>query len=206
VRDFLALEEQEIGHLVAGADLLLMMTDNFHAQARGNIVGLKYMVPTISAIVYPRGRCAEVTWDLAGVTPACIRCVTAGRYRAYAAGFSNEEGSNGATVFSAHLLNAVLGFLSLGILLRGTSCGFGGMMERLGSRNFMQIRMDPDFMIGESDVFGKFLGKRDSIFSFDSIWLRPDDPPAYEVCPDCHSTGDLRESAKYIGSTMPVVG
>jgi len=196
VGDFLEMSEEEVANFAKDADLLLFMTDNFRAQARGNLVSLKYCKPAIFAIVYSHGVAAEITYNYPGIT--------AGRYRAYANGFQDSIGSSGSTVFSAHLLNSILGFLSLGMLLKDTKKRFGDLIRRIGNRNFIQIRMDPDFTVMEKDVFGKYLGKKNSIFCYDAIWLPPDDPPAYECCPDCHSTGDLMKSNMLIGNTMPI--
>lgn len=208
VEDFLKMTDEEMARLTEGVDLILMMTDNFFAQARGNLVSLKHGIPTLFAIVYTNGEALEVTWNLPGVTPACHRCVTAGRYRAYSNGFRDEVGSSGATVFSGHFLNGVLGFLSLAILHRGRKNRFGTWMERAGQRNFLHVRLSPDFVLqgldGPNDLFGRHLGTGERVFCFDSLWTPPDDPPAYEHCPDCGSTGDLRSAGKHLESTLPV--
>lgn len=206
-RNFLEMTESDISNLVSDADLLLFMTDCFHAQARGNLVSLKHGKPALFAIVYTGGGVLEVTWNCPGVTPACHRCITAGRYQAYDAGFTDEIGSTGTTIFASHYLNCVIGHLSLSFLLRGTDSRFGNLVDRAGERNFLQLRLHPDFVVqtvdGPKDVFKRYLGDNRHTFCFDSIWLPPDDPPRYKVCPDCKSTGDLRDAKGRIQGTVP---
>ncbi|OGR07198.1 MAG: hypothetical protein A2511_12410 [Deltaproteobacteria bacterium RIFOXYD12_FULL_50_9] len=183
--------------------ILLVLTDNFEAQARGHRLGLQFGLPTICAQEYREGRGAEVTFTVPGVTPACHRCITASRYSAYLKeGYRNNVTSAGAPIFAAEMLNAVLGHILLAVAHHGTSHPrWGSMIDRLGSRNLIRVRMDPDFDQFFGDTFNKRLvgaKNSDCFFMLDSLFL-PQTPdfgqtPSRPVCPDCGGTGDLRYS------------
>ena len=45
--NLLTMSEAEIEQLMADADILLFMTDDFYAQTRGNLIALKFKIPAI---------------------------------------------------------------------------------------------------------------------------------------------------------------
>ncbi len=176
------------------------LTDNFWANARTHRLGLHFGLPTVCAQEYVEGRGAEVTYTVPGVTPACHRCITSSRYRAYLQeGYVNDVTSDEAPVFAAEILNGVLGHILLALTYHGTDHPrWGGVIDRLGCRNLIRIRMDPDF----DDHFGNTFEKRlrganevGSFFMLDSLFL-PQTPdmgqsPTRPRCPDCGGYGDL---------------
>jgi hypothetical protein len=184
--------------------LLLVLTDNFEAQARGHRLGLQFGFPTICAQEYHEGRGAEITFTVPGATPACHRCITASRYRAYLSeGYRNTITSHGAPIFAAQMLNAALGHILLAIAHHGTAHPrFGNLVARLGSRNLIFMRMDPDFdaFIGWPAFSRPLAGASDpaSFIMLDALFLAqsPDcgQNQTRPVCPDCGGQGDLRLS------------
>ena len=44
--------------------------------------------------------------------------------------------------------------------------------------------MDPDYMLGDTDIFGEVLGHDEQVFAFDSIW-QPGTSEHDPYCPDC---------------------
>ena len=183
--------------------ILLVMTDNFWAQARGHRLGLQFGLPTICAQEYSRGRGAEVTYTVPGVTTSCHRCITSSRYRAYLSeDFQNDVTSEGAPIFATEFLNAVIGHILLALIHHGTEHKrWGNMVTRLGNRNLIRLRMDPDF----DDYFGDTFGRRhkgaagaNSMFMLDSLFLpqTPDSGQSEDrpVCPDCGGTGNLMDA------------
>ncbi len=180
--------------------ILLVLTDNFEAQARGHRLGLQFGLPTICAQEYMEGRGAEMTYTVPGVTAACHRCITASRYRAYLAeGYKNDVTSEGAPIFAAEYLNATLGHLLLAIAHHGSNHPrWGNLISRLANKNLIRLRMDPDF----DQFFGNTFERRlsgaaaaESLVMFDALFL-PQSPDAGQtdnrpVCPDCGGTGDL---------------
>lgn len=132
------------------------------------------------------------------VTPACGRCILSSRYRAYLEeGFQNNVTSDGTPIFATTRLNALKGFIALAILHHGTDHPrWGGLLERIGNRNLLQIRMDPDLGL---KAFEKAFGGGDTarIFFDETVWLpqSPENPQnGYAACPDCGGTGNLRDA------------
>lgn len=188
--------------------LLCGLTDNFFAQARINALALHLGVPSLCAQVYQEGRGAEITFTYPGLTPACHRCILAARYQAFLAdGYRNQVTSHGTPIFATTRLNAIKGFLALALLhhrddppSHQTSCRFTGLAARIGHRNLLQIRMDPD--LGDSlriRTFDRVFANSDqaSLLFDETVW-RPQQPESggdgKKPCPDCGGTGDLRDS------------
>jgi len=202
--DFLKMSEQELEELAGDADLLMFMCDDFFAQARGNRLALKLKKPAIFAIMYEKARCCEVTFTIPDVTPACHRCATSNRYKAYLEdGFQNDVGSEGSMIFQTHALNSVLGMLSLAILHNKTQ-GFeySNWFGTYWDRNFLQLRLSPFHKEG---LFPRVHDKPQTI-SFDSVWqkVEHEHPPKYAFCPDCGGHGDLRK-AKITNTHLPLI-
>lgn len=193
--DFTAIGEDTMDHIMYGTDLLLMMTDNFYAQAHGNLTGLKYQMPTVFAMMYEKARGAEISFMIPGITPACHRCVTGSRYAAYLnEGYTNEITSTGSTNFHTGYLNNSIGLLSLAILHRETSdLEFSHWFGDYWNQNQIILRTSPFF---DSKTFGSMTERDERMVSFDAVWhhIEPDAPPKYEQCPDCGGMGDLRDA------------
>jgi ThiF family len=192
--------------------ILMVLTDNFYAQARGHRLGLHFGIPTICAMEYVEGIGAEVTYTVPGVTPACHRCITAGRYKSYLEDkFENDVTSAGAPVFAAEFLNAVLGHMLLSIIHHGTKHPrWGNVITELGNRNLLKIRMDNsyDTRFGNKSFSGKFEGVKDpgAFHMLDTLFL-PQTPDCGQsksrpVCPDCGGKGDLESSKGKFTDTL----
>ena len=190
--------------------LLCGLTDNFKAQARINRIALQFGVPSLCAQVYHEGRGAEISFTVPGITPACHRCALASRYAAYLKnGFQNDVTSHGTPIFATTRLNALKGFIALAILHRGTDHPrWGGLIERIGDRNLVILRLDPD--IGQTlglSVFDRVFGSatENSVLFDEAIWRpqKPDNPSnGHLQCPDCGGTGDLRNAIGNFGNTL----
>lgn len=210
-QDFNELTDTEVETLI-GLDLarppirtlLCGCTDNFWAQARVNRVGLQHGVPTICAQVYAEGRGLELTFTHPGVTPACHRCILRSRYDAYLKeGYTNNVTSDGTPISSTTRLNSTKLFLAMALLHHGTAHPrWGRTLERIGNRNLVQVRLDPDLQI---PVFDRVLvGDKDRVFCDEAVWLPqlPEGPATGRVpCPDCGGTGDLRAALGSIPDT-----
>ena len=201
-RNFLEMTDEELAALAQDASILMFMCDDFFAQARGNRLALKLQKPAIFAMMYEQARCCEITFVIPGVTPACHRCATSNRYKAYLEeGFENTVGSQGSMIFQTHMLNDLIGMITLAILHHGTkglefSDWFGDTWER----NFVQFRLNPKHQVG---LFPKIYDRPQSV-AFEAIWQKVEHecPPKYASCPDCGGFGDLR-LAKIEGSHLP---
>jgi proteasome lid subunit RPN8/RPN11 len=181
--------------------VLCGLTDNFEAQARVNRLGLNFGLPTLCAQVYAEGRAAEITFTYPGVTPACHRCILSARYDAYLKNsFQNNVTSKGTPIFSTTRLNAIKGFIAMALLHHGKSHSrWGGMLVRIGHRNLVQVRLDPDleFVLGISNFKQAFHGASGEQLFFDETIWRPQMPESPATgypapCPDCGGTGNLR--------------
>ncbi len=178
--------------------LLCGFTDSFPAQARVNRLAINFAVPSLCAQVYLEGRGAEVTFTHPDLTPACHRCALANRYIAYETGTVERVGSEGSNVFATVRVNAISGFVALALLhAEGNHPRWGGLARRVGNRNLVMIRMDPDFsrVLG-LDVFERTFGDVNGRICFDeTIWttVTPDDGRnGALLCPDCGGGGHLR--------------
>lgn len=184
------------------ADILLMMTDDFHAQSFGNRVSLKYRLPTVFALMYEKARCSEITFNVPGITPGCHRCATSSRYAAYKNGYTNDVESTGSTVFHTQYLNSAIGLVSLAILHRKSNdVELGNWFKQTWERNLIQLRTHPDFGKEDGDIFQKSFGKEPRVFTFDSVWqkVEAESSPKYkEPCPDCGGIGNLNVSSYLI--------
>jgi proteasome lid subunit RPN8/RPN11 len=199
---------EPIGGQRPEVSLLCGLTDNFFAQARINALALHLGLPSLCAQVWPQGRGAEVTFTYPGVTPACHRCILATRYAAFLSdGYENDVTSHGTPIFATSRLNAIKGFLALALLhhhedgaLAVSATRFAGLTARIGDRNLLQIRMDPDLTeVLRIRTFDRVFTGSDtqSLFFDETVW-RAQAPlsgaDGAERCPDCGGTGDLREA------------
>lgn len=188
--------------------LICGLTDQFEAQARVNRLALQSGLPSLCAQVYEGGRGGEVSFTHPDTTPACHRCVLGGRYRAYLdQGYRNLVTSDGTPIFSTTRLNALKGYMALALLHHGSAHPrWGSLLQRIGNRNLIQIRMDPDLAL---PVFSKVLSGADTerIFSDDVVWL-PQEPECprtgFATCPECRATGNLRDAVGTFADTRPM--
>lgn len=188
-----------------GVTLLCGMTDSFPAQARVNRLALQFAVPSLCAQVYFEERGAEVTFTHPETTPACHRCVLNSRYRAYLKEeFRNATTSDGTPIGSTGRLNALKFLVAMALLHHGTEHPrWGRMLGRIGNRNLIQTRLEPDL---DLPVFDRVFANADHtrVFCDETVWLPqlPDNPlNGQPVCPDCGGTGDLRQATGSIGDT-----
>jgi molybdopterin/thiamine biosynthesis adenylyltransferase len=187
--DFCRLPDERLKGLLAEADLLLMTTDHHPAQARGALAGLVCAVPVVLGALYRRGRAGEIVFTYPGETRACYRCITRGRYEHVARNRTGGTGdAAGSLPFAAGVIDNILGHLAVGILhrRRGAGNAYARWIDRLGQRNFIQTRMDPDYRLGDEDIFGDVFGRGEKLFAFDTIWQRGEPHPG---CPDCGGRG-----------------
>jgi hypothetical protein len=189
----------DLNHRSPKRVVLFPLTDNFFAQARGHRLGLHFGIPTICAQEYHEGRGAEISFTMPGITPACHRCVTASRYRAYMEeGYQNAVTSEGASVFAADFLNGAIGHILMAVVYHGTGHSrFGTWIREFGDRNLIQLRMDPGFVPARDGLRGH---SSDLSVMLDSVFLSqtPDrgQHPNRPRCPDCGGTGDLRDAVR----------
>jgi proteasome lid subunit RPN8/RPN11 len=210
-KDFFELSDKEIELMYTGSidgatpgqSIICGLTDNFYVQARVNRLALKFGLPSLCGQVYKEGRGAEITFTYPGITPACHRCILSARYRYYIdERQENPVTSHGAPIFATTRLNAIKGFVLLAMLHHGTQHPrWGQMLSKIGKRNLIQVRMDPDFSETMGiNVFDRVFERADKerLFFDEAVWL-PQDPECPDTgypyyCPDCGGSGDLRNA------------
>lgn len=165
-------------------DLLIMATDSFEAQAFGNRLALMTNTPTLWIGLYPEAVAGEIVWW----TPDhqdCFRCLL--EYR-----FLNQEespkdpASDGALIQDLHIVDGIAGQLALAILTRGSEGYFGQLIEKLGERQFLHIKLRHDWLLAGVDPVANTLDiapSNDAYFCWNSVVRR--NGPRLAACPDC---------------------
>lgn len=212
--EILKLSKKPVDGRFVRRTVLCGLTDSFFAQARVNRLALKLGIPSLNAQVYKEGRGAEITFTYPGITPACHRCITSSRYEYYIEkGLSNDVTSDGTPIFSTSRLNSLKGMVLLAILHHKTNHPrWGEMLQRIGNRNLIQIRIDPDFSttLGLS-VFDRAFehADHDRLFFDEVVWLPQEQEcpeTGYPPCPDCGGTGNLTDAIGTTGDTRLIPG
>jgi molybdopterin/thiamine biosynthesis adenylyltransferase len=184
--DFTAMTEPEVDANFGDTDLFVFATDSFAAQAFGNTVALRLRKPALWVGLYPGGRAGElIFWheELA----ACFRCLCRRRYEAHAGNGRERATSAGATIFDIELIDALAGMLAVGLLTRGAENRYGRLIDELGDRNFLQVKIDPAWTLQGRDVVREHLGidaDCEAYASFCTI-ARSDPDGGEPPCPDC---------------------
>jgi molybdopterin/thiamine biosynthesis adenylyltransferase len=187
IRDFCEIGRDEFDVHFGHTDLFIFATDFFPAQARGNQEAIRLGKPAVWIGLYRGGRAGEIVYYVPGVTPACFRCICSARYAAFSNQARATEGSTtipstGGIILDLHLVDAIAGQIVLGILTAGADNRMGRLIQQLGTRNILQTKIDPEYRLGEPDVFAEHLGTDAANFAFSTIALPMS---AEDDCPDC---------------------
>lgn len=187
LRDFCELSAEEVDQNLGQSDLLIFATDSFSAQARGNVEAIRLSRASIWIGLYRGARAGEVIFTAPGVTRACFRCIASSRYAAFEQHAEESTSpvkipSSGGTIMDLRLTDAISGQIALGLLTRGADNRFGRLIDQLGQRNLLQLKIDPTYTLGDPDLFAKHLGTDPANFSFNTIAMTME-PEA--DCPDC---------------------
>jgi len=181
-RDICSLNAREQRRLMRKTDLIVASTDSFAAQARCNQMALEFRVPALFLGVYAEGRGGEIIIvNPADPNSACFRCAAQSRYRAFAERRAHVS-SQGGTIMDLDFVDAIAAQVAVGMLTRGADNRFGRLMNRLGRRNLILIKIDPDFTVGDPVLFTHHLGAGPAQFGFTTIAL---ERPRRPDCPDC---------------------
>jgi molybdopterin/thiamine biosynthesis adenylyltransferase len=172
--DFTRFSDDQLDAVLKSVDLLILATDRFAAQARGNQVALRLGIPAVWVGIYAGGCGGEVIFWHPGID-ACFRCLCSRRYEAHeqarSVGESLDPPSQGVTIFDVHLVDAIAGQLAIGLLTRGSDTRYGRLIDAVGDR----------------DVIGEKLGiapNCETYFAWNTI-VRRDPQQGNEYCPDC---------------------
>lgn len=184
--DFTTFSDEELRQHFGGIDLLIMATDSFEAQAKGNQLALMLGIPAVFIGLYEEGRGGEVVFWHPGLD-CCFRCLCSSRYAAFALPQPPAITSHGATVLDIRLVDGIAAMIAVGLLTRGADNRYGRLIDQLGDRNFLQIKIDPTFGWNGRDLFRELLQipeDNDAYFSFVTVARRDPDRGSLP-CPDC---------------------
>jgi molybdopterin/thiamine biosynthesis adenylyltransferase len=188
--NYMELADAVLHAHVAASDLLILATDRFAAQARGNELALQFEVPSLWVGLYVGGTAGEIVFWRPGID-ACFRCLCAHRYKAQEAAEKEQRSldpaSDGCTIFDVAMLDAIGGMVGIGLLTHGSDNRFGRMIELLGDRNFIQVQLDSSWDFGGTNPIRKYLGVDDdcpAYFAWNTI-VRADPDCGQLYCPDC---------------------
>lgn len=191
--DVTTLGDSECDRLLGSADLILATTDAFAAQSWANRAALKYRIPAVWPGVYERGLGGEIVFWRPGLP--CYRCLMANRYRAQEQarieGRKADPISDGTTVFETGLIDAIAGQLVIGLLTDGAENRYGRLVEKLGDRNFLHVKLDSEYRLNGRDVIREQLGvpeHNDRYFAW-SVAARRDPDGGDPPCADCLAFG-----------------
>lgn len=179
VQDICALSSEEFARQFGHADLAIVALDSFPAGARCNREFVRMGISALHLGIYRGGSAGEIVVALPG--SPCYRCICSKRYEAFMRGTSRVS-SAGGTIFDLRNVDAIAGQLALGILTAGADNRYGRLIERLGNRPLLQVKLDPDYRLGERDIFAEKLGDSPAQFSFTTMALSAERNP---LCPDC---------------------
>lgn len=195
--DFSLLSDEVLCERLSGCNLLILATDQFRAQARGNRVALRLRLPTMWLGLYSLGRAGELIFWHEGID-ACYRCLCAKRYELHAEaehdGRTIDPPSDGCTVFDVAHIDAIAGDVALGLLNRGCDNRFGNLVETLGDRNFIHVQRDPHWQVNGKNPVRTYLQVPDSCEAFVTwnVVSRRDPDGGRLFCEDCSDLrGDL---------------
>lgn len=182
--DITLLTDEEARELFADVDLFVAATDSHAAQARVNQLALILGKPAVWAGLYRGGRAGEVAFWRPGL-PSCYRCLFPSRYAAAERGGADPP-SDGATVMDVKLLDAIAAQVVIGLLTAGADNRFGRLIEHLGDRQVLQVKIDPAWTLNGTDPVRRHLGvpeDNDGYVAFCTVARR--DPEPGGRCVDC---------------------
>ncbi len=188
--DFTGFCDDEIDALYGDCDLLIFGTDSFPCQARGNEVALRLDIPAIWIGLYPGGVAGEIIWWNPEQKP-CFQCICGARYERQAdvltGSVEKSASSAGATVFDIAIVDGVAGQIAIGLLTQGANNRFGTLIDQLGTRQCLQIGIDPKWRLNGHDLVREQLGVAADIrtlFAWNTI-ARSDPDEGNPPCVDC---------------------
>ncbi len=187
-RDFCSFSDDEIDLHFGDTDVFVFCVDNLKANARGNEVALRLGKPSVWSGVYPRGGAGEIAFWTPELT-SCFRCLCAARYKAVENGAVPNNAADSADVLSVQIIDGIAGMIVVGLLTLGVDNQYGRMIDRLikTQRNFLQVKIDPDWNWKGRDIFREQLqipADCPAYFSFVTI-ARCDPDHGEPPCPDC---------------------
>lgn len=178
------IQEMQWKELLQGTDLLILATDSFEAQAFGNRLALSMEIPALWIGLYAGAKAGEIVWW----TPNhkdCFRCLLEWRFLSQQESKA-DPGSDDALIQDLQIVDGIAGHIALGLLTQGSDNYFGRLIEHLGERQFLQIKLRHDWLLNGVDPVAKALqipANNESYVCW-SAATRVNGPRLF-ACPDC---------------------
>jgi molybdopterin/thiamine biosynthesis adenylyltransferase len=185
----------ECRNLMEGVDLVIAGTDAFPAQARCNELAATYGVPSVFIGLHAGAAGGRIIWAVPDQT-GCYRCAAAERYSAA------EQGQTDALKLPAapgilvdcQFIDIVALKICLALLERGQASRLGEFFRRMGNRNEVVCRTDPDYAWGgalwdavladlptQPKPYAKEI-KEQVLLAMDTLWFQAPRNPDCPVC------------------------
>lgn len=178
------------GQLV-GANLIIAATDSFYGQAEVNRFAVHNRTSALFAGLSRCGLGGEIVFWYPGLP--CYRCLVSQRYSLHDAypNLGEEPVSGTSTLFDLSWLDAIVGHLALGLLLRGTVTRFGQLIESLGQQNYLRLKIDPAYRQSGRDLVRNDLAIPCDNKNFTGwcVSAQCDPQRGSPPCPDCLAAG-----------------
>jgi len=190
--DVTGLSANEKQSVFAGSDLVLGLTDNHAAQSAANALAIQHGCEFMSVGIYPGGQGGEI-FRMGNDDPACYREMFPHRFvqheAANVAGKSLDPTSDGAPVSVGTLIDSIACDVALGMLTTGADNRYGRLMEQLGDRQLLVIKIDPAWETSPGrDLVRNELGidpVNPFYFAYSTIAMAAASDSIREPCPDC---------------------
>ena len=190
--DVTKLCEDDKKAIFAGSDLVLGLTDNHTAQSTASQLAIQYGCEFMSVGIYPRGQGGEI-FRMRRNDPACYREMFPHRFvqheAANIAGKSLDPTSDGAPISVGTLIDSIACDIALGMLTAGADNRYGRLMEQLGVRQLLVVKIDPAWETSPGrDLIRDELGigpENPFYVAYSTIAMASASDSITKPCPDC---------------------
>ncbi len=190
--DVTKLCEDDKKAIFAGSDLVLALSDNHAAQSTASKLAIQHGCEFMSVGIYPGGQGGEI-FRMRRNDPACYREMFPHRFvqheAAHVAGKSLDPTSDGAPISVGTLVDSIACDIALGMLTAGADNRYGRLMEQLGDRQLLVIKIDPAWETSpERDLIRDELGidqENPFYVAYSTIAMAAASDSISQPCHDC---------------------
>ena len=160
-------------------------------------------IPALWIGLYANANAGEIVWW----TPDhedCFRCLLERRYLKQAEQATDPPSDN-ALIQDLHIVDGIAGQIALALLTQGSPNVFGQLINRLGNRQFIHVKLRPDWILNGVDPVAMALqipADNESYFCWTTAFRS--NGPRLASCPDCEELrGRVFSSCDLIASEEP---
>jgi hypothetical protein len=199
--------DYDVWELTPAPSLIIAASDSFECQAAVNSYAVANRCPALFIGLNAHGRGGEIVFWREGLP--CFGCLLSKRYQLHEASTNPsvelDPPSTGSTVFDLDFVDSIAGQIALGILLEGSSTRFGSLLHSLGDRNYLRVKIDPQFMINGKDLVQQELGiqSTNEHFSGWCVSVQRDPTRGCPPCRDCRMFGHRAYDKSSAATSLP---